>query len=908
MKQLIILSFLFLLLAGINQKGHAQIKNCNGPFQVNLSSNETHTFDEVLSQLGIATLQEFNSSKPDFDMVIGGTLLFDKPNQEIALYGTRIKMLGNANINVRNTTTLTLDNAYIYGCGTMWKNIDVLNGTINTRNDCTIEDAVYAINARSNSKIDLQSTLFKNNLYGASIGGPSATNIQVSVSDCTFTSDNNFLSSHPIAVGISVVALDYVDLSPKSGQRNTFQYLHNGIISNAGSVRVSDCDFYNITVSSILGDPNSWQNGGYGIHIYNSNSMSIISQNTFSGMHTAIRSNKANINAKDNFISSQTGISLENVKAFSIADNDIFPSEVGIQVNSTFSYIPAVPYLSRPNSIANNTIDIYSANGIDIQSTENLLIYHNIISIKNKGTGIFVRESNNTIVNENFITVKGGTDSVIEGIYLESCDNVEVTDNDIKQVDFASCCIPLTTGIYSENTFGSYSCNKIYGESEYSWSFTKAGMEFLHMCDNSRLTGNEFKSNSSKDLVLASEDFDVPTIIGSQGDFNNLKGWGNKWTGMSGGSAYNYSDDYINSSRFLVNGSVYLPVTIVPSTGWFEDDPLVTNESPCADTSNVNNGPIYDCTDLITKIIMIDTTRKFDVCQKAIWKYHYFKKLLRMKKLNLLSPACLSFLNAYNNNDLVKIAKVDSAVISILINRATDSLLYANILNTQAQLNNLHDQGLVFSAQYQQTMALYSQLLAVHGILMDAEQAKDILKADSVKNVIATINVTESCLQLLLGVLNVQLDYIKSDTLTPAQKTNVNGISQLCPIDMGEAVYIARSLRSIYDNVSYFRIEECAPARVVAPRSSENTLTENKLNVYPNPAYDELNIAFNAQPNEKGTISITDMNGRLIKKFLLEDADKSLKLNVSDFNSGLYFIKYISHSGVESIEKFVISK
>jgi len=413
-----------------------------------------------------------------------------------------------------------------------------------------------------------------------------------------------------------------------------------------------------------------------------------------------------------------------------------------------------------------------------------------------------------------------------------------------------------------------------------------------------------------KDLVVGSLEFDVPTIIGTQGDFSNLKGWGNKWTGMSGGSAYNYSDNYINFSRFLVNAFSdpdYLPATIVPSTNWFKNDQLAANESPCSEPGSGNNNPAYDCTDLINKIMMIDTTRKFDVCQKAIWKYHYFKKLLRMKKLNRLSPACLSFLDAYNNDDLVKIAKVDSAVTSILINRATDSLLYANLMTTQAQLNDMHDQGLVFSAQYQQTMTLYSQLLAAHSILMDAERSRDILKADSVKNVIASINVRETCLQLLLGVFNVQLDYIKTDTLTPAQKTYVNSISQLCPLDMGEGVYIARSLRSIYENVSYDRIEECAPARVT-PRSSGNTLTENKLIVHPNPASTELTITFFIQPQENGLISISDLSGRLIEEYGIADSDISLKLDVSDFFPGIYILKYLSESGVAITEKLVISR
>jgi len=38
------------------------------------------------------------------------------------------------------------------------------------------------------------------------------------------------------------------------------------------------------------------------------------------------------------------------------------------------------------------------------------------------------------------------------------------------------------------------------------------------------------------------------------------------------------------------------------------------------------------------------------------------------------------------------------------------------------------------------------------------------------------------------------------------------------------------------------------------------------------------------------------------------ELENSIKVNVSDFNSGIYFVRYISVSGIEKTEKFVISK
>jgi hypothetical protein len=282
--------------------------------------------------------------------------------------------------------------------------------------------------------------------------------------------------------------------------------------------------------------------------------------------------------------------------------------------------------------------------------------------------------------------------------------------------------------------------------------------------------------------------------------------------------------------------------------------------------------------------------------------------IIERRRQSLRLTECLNFFNSFNNDVLVKIAKVDSAISNILINQSTDTILYENIVNTQTDLNDLHDQGMVFTPQYQQTMTLHNQLLEEHSTLMEAERAEDNSKADSVKNVISTIIISDTCLSLLLRTLDIELDYIKSDTLTPVQLAFVREISEFCPYVFGDGVYHARALRSIYDNVSYENSEDCAP-EILNPRSNEMNSSTKEMYLFPNPASDELNIALNQEKESTlGFVRILDVTGRTLSEFKVDQLRSEYKINTSIYKSGIYFIKFISGSGTEIVEKFVILK
>ncbi len=83
----------------------------------------------------------------------------------------------------------------------------------------------------------------------------------------------------------------------------------------------------------------------------------------------------------------------------------------------------------------------------------------------------------------------------------------------------------------------------------------------------------------------------------------------------------------------------------------------------------------------------------------------------------------------------------------------------------------------------------------------------------------------------------------------------------------------------------------------------EVTVNLSKLNVYPNPTMDVLNIETN--PSTYSNITVYDITGKVVVNQSIRES--ITKLNVNHLKAGIYFIKANGTKG-SAIEKFVISK
>ena len=112
------------------------------------------------------------------------------------------------------------------------------------------------------------------------------------------------------------------------------------------------------------------------------------------------------------------------------------------------------------------------------------------------------------------------------------------------------------------------------------------------------------------------------------------------------------------------------------------------------------------------------------------------------------------------------------------------------------------------------------------------------------------------------------------------------------------------------DGISYYRLitvdiygtSEISNIIQLERESSEFSI----LNVSPVPTQDYLNIEFNAEINEDIEINIYDATGRLVEIIQsdLELTYNALRLDVSGFSSGAYFIAISTEDNVKTA-KFI---
>ncbi len=84
----------------------------------------------------------------------------------------------------------------------------------------------------------------------------------------------------------------------------------------------------------------------------------------------------------------------------------------------------------------------------------------------------------------------------------------------------------------------------------------------------------------------------------------------------------------------------------------------------------------------------------------------------------------------------------------------------------------------------------------------------------------------------------------------------------------------------------------------------QNSFIENELNISPNPAFDVLNIELKGNETE---IEMYDVAGKIVRSNKIEgNGPHKITLNLSDLESGVYFIKMRSESGMKN-KKVIIS-
>lgn len=94
-------------------------------------------------------------------------------------------------------------------------------------------------------------------------------------------------------------------------------------------------------------------------------------------------------------------------------------------------------------------------------------------------------------------------------------------------------------------------------------------------------------------------------------------------------------------------------------------------------------------------------------------------------------------------------------------------------------------------------------------------------------------------------------------------------------------------------------VEDSVPTQVQSPVAGK------KIHLYPNPATDDVHITGSHFTGNVLKIRITNMNGRVVQSKQLNHATSTIRLDVSQFSDGIYFIE-IRSDGYTAQAKFSI--
>ncbi len=127
-------------------------------------------------------------------------------------------------------------------------------------------------------------------------------------------------------------------------------------------------------------------------------------------------------------------------------------------------------------------------------------------------------------------------------------------------------------------------------------------------------------------------------------------------------------------------------------------------------------------------------------------------------------------------------------------------------------------------------------------------------------------------------------------TLSADQTAIVKKIAYQCPLQGGNAVFAARSLYALVEDVNFDDFALCN-TKNDAPTGRSVSKIETGYAVTPNPASDLITVSREVKDNEKeGIWTVFDMSGRIVKSW--NAVGEKQNMSIQELSEGVYFVSY----------------
>lgn len=506
--------------------------------------------------------------------------------------------------------------------------------------------------------------------------------------------------------------------------------------------------------------------------------------------------------------------------------------------------------------------------------------------------------------------------------------NISGTNNEISLNAFNDDVLTLHDAVYV-NGFQ----NMKYCSNELSGSRTNAtGFNFNGTCTGTDLIANKMTFGDASPAFSS-----IGLLINGNTQINSQTNKGNEWHNLLGSEPLNHArcDAIPAFNKFFVHTSQstcadennstcffkYHPRKVTPdiSNEFFDIDPMGSPDEGCADGSG---------TDELDRIIAqgLFETPIDDPAMGWVLERYLYQKLKENPALLSEHASFSSFMMSKDNGTVGRFYEIQK-----------------NIDNALTPAENLNLQSQQALAELDDLMKSVEEVdEEIEMVLSDSEYALLLQNKTGLLDQTAFLNRTLDSLRILYQgqiALNLQSAYALNESVSTSYlyETNekaVNHIYLLSITQQGGELTANQvlALQSIanqdpkFAGPAVYRALEmlpyCAKSEislgystsngeywnefVVASDRIKNPLTnpiDEKIIVSPNPAYSTFKV--NGLSNSEGTLSIIDLQGRLIMSHTIPGNEVEIEL-APNVSSGLYLIKIVLEDGSNHILKLVI--
>jgi hypothetical protein len=875
-------------------------------------------------------------------LIIMGNVILDTDHTLDGVPGntfleTYIYMDEGATLTIASGRTLTLNDARVFGQRSMWNSIIVEPGATLIMNSANgnpsiVEDGIRAIEARNGSNVQIRTTDFRDNLTSifvpATFGSPQFINfspffgctfegtgtMRPQINHCTSDRVNGFPETgfELNDVGSLVQLLNLPNFI-----QTRFRNMSNGIVAARTRLFVNRARFENIK-EDYTGQ------GGYGISCTGANSLLLAAGNPssqdidFNNCSTGISIHQfgfwdlAQINAlRINSAGDNTGIGVR-MTTNNFSQNYIYAMDMTarIGVRSLWNH-------SVIGEINNNFINATFPNdpsvsrGILAQENStsgNWNIFGNLIDVQNAQTGIQFNSGSGATITDNSIDIQSFSPTDSRGISSGGSSNFTVSCNNIGVAGGTSS-FSNRTGLYMVNGSGSsYTCNNTNN--------SQVGLNVIGECRPFSMSGNRF-NNHGYGLVLNNA-----TFIGEQ----NLRG--NKWQGpftVLGAQHLDPNSGNILQSQFKVSAADprYLP-TNNGGFGWFQvvngTDFTCGNSNACpngnpsgriAAGGGSNNESFYSSA-------ISEARVESQYAEEMKWtaqRNAYGRLMDNPNEQN--SREITAFVGRLSGSSTGKLYQVEKSMKDMknigqeygdILRNNTNSIktLASEIAELEAKIVTTKgkEQAALMAQKKEKNAAIYrlSTENAPRHATIERKRNEEIQRLMRDNERISArlqpeINEKEVNAIYLATVAQGKME------LNEEQKSMARAIAYQCPSFGGNAVFAARSLYSLVENVNFDDLELCNSRSELI--QGFKVKKNESFKVSPNPATDVLSVRQASEQTEAGEWLILDMAGKLLLTKKVSSSDIESTINIHELAEGIYFVTFSVNGQKRFTEKFI---